>query len=188
MAQGKNPMDNLKLDLPDLNLEKLELPESLDELEDEINKRFDDFEEALPSPLDSMFRLQRTMFDTTYLMTKSAAESVNEASSVMMKQAQSSAQRFADTFKKQVGLLQDDAVRMAEASRNAATDVGRDVEEATDKANRRVEKLADQADNYDAWTKDELYDAAQELDIHGRSSMNKKQLAKAVRKARSQPS
>ena len=34
---------------------------------------------------------------------------------------------------------------------------------------------------YEEWTKDELYDRAQELDIEGRSEMNKGELIEALR-------
>ncbi|NNF54297.1 MAG: Rho termination factor [Acidimicrobiales bacterium] len=34
---------------------------------------------------------------------------------------------------------------------------------------------------YEEWTKDDLYDRAKELDIEGRSNMNKEQLIEALR-------
>lgn len=37
------------------------------------------------------------------------------------------------------------------------------------------------ADPYEEWTKDELYDRAQELDIEGRSDMSKDELIEALR-------
>ncbi|WOI53341.1 Rho termination factor N-terminal domain-containing protein [Parvularcula sp. LCG005] len=37
------------------------------------------------------------------------------------------------------------------------------------------------AQAYEDWTKDDLYDRAQELDIEGRSSMTKEELIKALR-------
>ena len=36
---------------------------------------------------------------------------------------------------------------------------------------------------YEEWTKDELYERAQELDIEGRSSMTKRDLVRALRSA-----
>lgn len=38
-----------------------------------------------------------------------------------------------------------------------------------------------EASPYEDWTKDELYDRAQELDISGRSEMNKDELIEALR-------
>ncbi|MDN6258160.1 MAG: Rho termination factor N-terminal domain-containing protein, partial [Corynebacterium sp.] len=35
--------------------------------------------------------------------------------------------------------------------------------------------------SYDEWTRDELYERAQELDVHGRSSMTKDELIEALR-------
>lgn len=37
------------------------------------------------------------------------------------------------------------------------------------------------ADPYEEWTKDELYERAQELDIEGRSDMTKEELIEALR-------
>lgn len=37
---------------------------------------------------------------------------------------------------------------------------------------------------YEDWTKEELYDRAQELDIEGRSDMDKDELIKALRESR----
>ncbi|MEQ8556916.1 MAG: Rho termination factor N-terminal domain-containing protein [Henriciella sp.] len=37
---------------------------------------------------------------------------------------------------------------------------------------------------YEDWTKDELYDRADELDIEGRSNMNKDELIEALRNSR----
>ena len=39
---------------------------------------------------------------------------------------------------------------------------------------------AEQAISYDDWTKDQLYDKAQGLDIEGRSTMNKAELVEAI--------
>lgn len=41
---------------------------------------------------------------------------------------------------------------------------------------------SNQAPDYPEWTKKELYKLAQELDIHGRSTMNKGELIQAIKK------
>lgn len=41
---------------------------------------------------------------------------------------------------------------------------------------------AEQTNSYDDWTKDQLYDKAQDLDIEGRSTMNKAELVEAIEK------
>ena len=42
-------------------------------------------------------------------------------------------------------------------------------------------KRGGQSPPYEEWTKDELYDRAQELDVDGRSSMDKTELIEALR-------
>ncbi len=44
-----------------------------------------------------------------------------------------------------------------------------------------VGRRGGEAGSYDDWTVDELHDRARELDIEGRSSMNKDELIKALR-------
>lgn len=44
-----------------------------------------------------------------------------------------------------------------------------------------VGRRGGEAGSYDDWTKDELYDRAQELDIEGRSTMTKDELVEALR-------
>ncbi len=46
-------------------------------------------------------------------------------------------------------------------------------------------KRGGQSPPYEEWTKDELYDRAQELDIDGRSSMHKPDLIEALRSPKS---
>lgn len=77
-----------------------------------------------------------------------------------------------------------------------ADDIGDDVEREGRKAGRRVAKATDTATAetasaganrptgpYENWTKEELYERAQELDVDGRSGMSKNQLVKALRGA-----
>lgn len=44
-----------------------------------------------------------------------------------------------------------------------------------------VGKRGGKADAYEDWTKDELYERAQELDVEGRSEMTKDELIEALR-------
>ena len=48
--------------------------------------------------------------------------------------------------------------------------------------NQHPSEKGGHASPYEEWTKDELYERAQELDIEGRSSMNKAELISALRK------
>jgi uncharacterized protein YdaT len=57
---------------------------------------------------------------------------------------------------------------------------------ANAKANSDQEpsKKGGKAQAYEDWTRDELYERAQELEIEGRSDMNKDDLIKALRESR----
>ena len=48
-------------------------------------------------------------------------------------------------------------------------------------ADRHPSKKGGHAKSYEEWTKDELYDRAQELDVEGRSTMTKDELIDALR-------
>ncbi|HIG23042.1 Rho termination factor [Henriciella sp.] len=57
---------------------------------------------------------------------------------------------------------------------------------ANAKANpdQRPSKKGGKSPSYEDWTKNELYDRAQELEIEGRSNMGKDELIKALRESR----
>ena len=66
----------------------------------------------------------------------------------------------------------------------ALREKGMSKEKAARIANQGVEQAAKRggrAQSYDEWTKDELYERAQEIDIDGRSDMTKDQLIDALR-------
>lgn len=65
--------------------------------------------------------------------------------------------------------LREDGASKEKAARIANTD--------PEKAGRK----GGEADPYEEWTKDELYERAQELDIDGRSDMTKDELIDALR-------
>ena len=46
---------------------------------------------------------------------------------------------------------------------------------------KKAGKKGGKHDKYEEWTKDELYERAQEIDIDGRSTMTKKELIEALR-------
>ena len=81
-----------------------------------------------------------------------------------------------------VGGRADAATDQVEAEGRAA---GRRVAKAADTAvASTMEKGANRPSGpYESWTKGELYERAQELDIDGRSGMSKNQLVKALRSA-----
>ncbi|WCZ32034.1 DUF7218 family protein [Corynebacterium massiliense] len=52
---------------------------------------------------------------------------------------------------------------------------------AANSSRKEVGEKGGSAESYDEWTKDELYERAQELDIDGRSEMSKDELITALR-------
>lgn len=90
----------------------------------------------------------------------------------------------------------DDLRRSLRLVSNRAETVGDKVADAAEDATDRVVKATDTgvaevasegasrpSGSYENWTKDELYERASELDVEGRSSMNKRQLIAALRSA-----
>ena len=91
----------------------------------------------------------------------------------------------AGAIRKNLSVVGDAAERTAGRVASRAEQVGDDVVIAADDA---VEKAFEAGTSrpsgpYETWTKDELYERAQELDIDGRSGMTKTQLVKALRSA-----
>jgi hypothetical protein len=55
------------------------------------------------------------------------------------------------------------------------------ISNAAERGDEHPSKKGGQHPPYEDWTKDELYDRAQELDIEGRSEMTKDELIEALR-------
>ncbi len=148
MATATTPTDPVRnftnSDWSRFDLTSIELPQSIEELETEINTNLDKLEEALPVPLDSILHLQRTVWDTAYAMTKVAGESVSEASDAIVGQAKASAERMTDTFTQQADVVRADFTRMTEATRNAVSDMAKTVERSNEKIAETVSDLGDQ--------------------------------------------
>jgi hypothetical protein len=70
-----------------------------------------------------------------------------------------------------------------ESLRNQGYSKGKAAAIANAQANDEMEpgRKGGKAKPYEEWTKDELYDRAQELDIDGRSNMSKEELIEALR-------
>jgi len=78
------------------------------------------------------------------------------------------------------------AKRIANESFEAGTDAARDVQEALEAALDAVRRRAStdgRGSNFEDWSRDDLYERAQELGIEGRSDMTKEDLVSALRKA-----
>jgi hypothetical protein len=106
------------------------------------------------------------------------------------------ARQASSTIKNRAGAAADEVERNFSVVADRADRVEDRVETETEAAARKVVKAADAgvaetgraganrpAGPYENWTKQELYERAQELDVDGRSNMSKNQLVKALRSA-----
>lgn len=152
----------------------------LDSMERRVSARLDEFEGRLPAPADTFFRLQRAVAGTTYIVAKQATESLTDATGAIVRQARSSGKRVVTTVRGQSAAVQSDVARMTGATRTGVKDIATRIETATEDVTGEIKEIGDEAVDYHNWTKDELYDRAQQLDIAGRSAMTKEQLIAAI--------
>lgn len=193
----RSRFDMSKLEMPKIDTSRFDVPkfdrsrfdsfdwsESVQKFEKAMTARLDEVEGRLPSPADRMFHLQRVMAETGYNLTRSATETLVDATNSVWEQARTSTEKVMKTFRSEVDTVRSDATRAAAATKATATDVARevrtDVAETTDAVADRIETLDSEAADYSAWTKDDLYERAQQLDIAGRSSMSKDELVAAI--------
>ncbi len=149
----------------------------------------DRFEATLPPVTRRVFKLNRRIAAAGVNAAVSATKAVCFATQAVTKrattgvstlrgQAESAADRVSSTAKSGA----NEVVGQAKAQAAATIDT---LEDETisllDDANEAVSDSPTGA--YETWTKDELYERAQELDIDGRSAMSKTQLITALRAA-----
>jgi tetrahydromethanopterin S-methyltransferase subunit G len=181
---------------------------------DELTRRLDQFEAALPLVASKALGLSRatarrvnataadvandvgrqlgrfgstadTALSTSVGQTRSAVErtsgTARRTSKEAVGQARSAVERTAGTArrtsKEAVGQTRAQGKRTGEAAEQAATAL-------LDDATRAMEPDGDNMPAaLDDWTKAELYERAQELDLEGRSTMSKRELIRAIRAA-----
>jgi hypothetical protein len=159
---------------------------------DELTARLDRLEDGLP-PIPAR----------ALGLSRATAHRVNSTASAIANDVGRQVGRFSSTaqsaFSTTVGQSRSAVERTtrtaqhtsAEATGQARAQARRTVEAAhqsstalLDDATRAVEPADDgRPASLDDWTKAELYERAQELDLEGRSSMSKKQLVRALRNA-----
>lgn len=90
-----------------------------------------------------------------------------------------------EDVKRNFSVVGDKAERAGKRLENETEDATDEVVKATDTATARTAERGSKTPTgaYENWTKEELYDRAQELDVDGRSGMSKNQLIKALRDA-----
>jgi hypothetical protein len=106
---------------------------------------------------------------------------VNNALATTIGQTRSATARAADTARRNSREASGQAQAQA---RRTARSAGQTADALLDDATRAIEPADDgRPAALEQWTKADLYERAQELDIDGRSSMSKKQLVRAIRSA-----
>jgi hypothetical protein len=159
---------------------------------DEVTERLDRLEEQLPAIPARALGLSRA---TAHRVNSTASAIVNDvgrqvgrfsstaqsALSTTAGQTRSAVERTAETAQhtgaEASGQARAQARRTAKQAQRSSTAL-------LDDATRAVEPADDgRAASLDDWSKAELYERAQELDLEGRSSMSKKQLVRALRDA-----
>jgi len=130
-----------------------------------INSTLDRVESRLPLIPRRVFRLQRTVADASFSVAKTMLRAITGSSDRVERSARTGVNTVKGQAKAQASMTAD----VAESE--ASSLLGR--------ATRSVE--GDPTERLEEWTKADLYERAQELDLEGRSTMSKKQLVSALR-------
>ena len=159
---------------------------------DGVTHRLDQLEAELPTPPAKAIGLTRAMAHRANAVASGVARDVGrqlgrlsstagEATSTTVGQARSAVDRTSSvanrTIKETSGQARAQGERTARAAERSATAL-------LDDAARAVEPDPDgKPASLEHWSKADLYERAQELDIDGRSSMTKNELVRALRVA-----
>ena len=158
----------------------------------DLTKRLDQLEASLPPiPAKSMALGRATVRRTNDVMTSVVSDVARRVDRVVgtartgvattTGQARAAAERTTDVArsaaKQTVGQARAQAERTTDAAQHATRELLDDATAAVDP------DAAPRGRSYDSWTKSELYDRAQVLDIDGRSAMSKSELIAALREA-----
>jgi hypothetical protein len=135
------------------------------------------------------FEVNRTILRTSVATTKELAgivgDGIANATGVARDAGATVVGQTRSAVDRTVGELRDNAREVAGQARaqgeRAGEAVDRTVDRTADRAIHTVEHSPSTGTPYEEWTKAELYDRAQELDIDGRSQMSKRQLIAALR-------
>ena len=130
-----------------------------------INTTLDRVESRLPLIPRRVFRLQRSLADASLSVAKTMLRAISGSSDRVEQSARTGVNTVKGQAKAQANITAD------VAETEAASLLGR--------ATRSVE--GEETDRLEEWTKADLYERAQELDLEGRSTMSKKQLVAALR-------
>ncbi|MGB0113031.1 MAG: Rho termination factor N-terminal domain-containing protein [Ilumatobacteraceae bacterium] len=161
----------------------------MDEFETSFSRRLAELEGQLPDIATKLLALGRAGADRVGAVASGiasdvgqrvskASSDVGDAVSTTVGQTKSAAGRSAASVKSNT----KEAVGQARAQATKSADAVDDAAGALlDDATRAVKPQPSRPSSLEKLTKQELYDRAQELDIDGRSAMNKSQLISAIR-------
>lgn len=161
------------------------------ELTARVTDRLDQFESDLPRLPANVVRLNRALVSLAERSVGTVAGAVGGSVSAVVSVGSQAVRTVTGQARR--GAL--DTARSAEVgARTVAGQAGAQAERVAEsvehEANRLTRRAGDAADArpgsgvaYEDWSRAELYDRAQELDIEGRSGMSKAQLIRALRAA-----
>lgn len=135
--------------------------------------------------MDTVVSTARTGARTTAGQAKSAVERTSKMAETTAKQTAGQARSAVERTSKMAETTTKQTIGQAKRQMAATTAATQEAtSELLDDATAAVDPDASpRGIAYENWTKSDLYDRAQELDIDGRSSMSKRQLISALRSA-----
>jgi hypothetical protein len=172
------------------NLERFrsEIERQLDEFQSTVIQRLDELERRLPAIPRKVVILGRAGAErigaTTVDVARDVSRQLSRVTTVAGHSANTSAGQTRSAFDRTTTAARRNMNEAVGQTRAQTARSGRAAERGAvallDDATRAVEPSEASAADLDEWTKAELYDRAQELDIPGRSTMDKRELIDAI--------
>lgn len=165
-------------------------------LEARMTSTLDEIEERLPTLPASVLRLERTIAGRAYDTAASAVGNLRSSIGTVAGRTDHAARTVLGTARRAAettfdaarvgartttGQTAAQAQRVGDAVSAQVTDIHDDTVGAVKDAIRTIDPENDATTGYDRWTKADLYAKATELEIEGRSTMSKAELADAIR-------
>lgn len=154
-----------------------------------ITTQLDSLEERLPGLPRLVFRLNRAVLSLGCGLVNRASRSVERSGDAVASTAETSMKTVTGQARSAVDrTLSTAGAATREVKGQAEAQADRVIDEVVSEAERLTEQATTVTDDletgsYASWTRAELYQRAQELDLDGRSGMNKAQLVDAIAEA-----
>ena len=152
-----------------------------------ITPTLDKIEDRLPPIPKGLFKLNRTLTRAWFEVVGNIFSAVSASGGRVTQTATTATRTVAGQARAEAGQAADAVATGAKtATGQAEAQAERTADAAREEALRLIESAEDFIDPdpsgaYETWTRSELYERARELDIEGRSGMNKAQLVDALR-------